>query len=87
MRILEAAAGAVAVALAAAEACRAHGLGQMPEPHAFLDAILSRVRASAVRTGIEHARDVHPQTPIFDVVDTLGNGDRVTAQDTVPYTP
>ncbi len=82
----EAAAGAIAVALAAAEACRTRELGQIPDPADMLDTILSRVPESAVADGIRQARDLPEGTLALDAALALGNGSRVTVHDTVPYT-
>jgi ADP-ribosylglycohydrolase len=81
----EATAGAIAVALAAAEACSAHEQGQLPDPHDFLDLLLARVPESVVRTGILLARDLPEAASVLDAVSVLGNGSHVTAQDTVPF--
>jgi ADP-ribosylglycohydrolase len=80
----EAAAGAIAVAAAAAAAARSQGT-RPPAPRDLLDAIASQVPASAVRDGIERARDLPPDAAVETAAATLGNGGRVTAQDTVPF--
>jgi ADP-ribosylglycohydrolase len=81
----EAAAGAIAIALAAAEAQRARETGSLLSPTDFFDAILARVPESNVQTGIQRARELPMETAVLDVVRVLGNGSRVSVQDTVPY--
>lgn len=81
----EAIAGAVAVAVAAALAWKAQAAHYRP-PHAeFLDAIVERVPHSKVREGIERARGMESVTSIDFPVSVLGNGVKITAQDTVPF--
>jgi ADP-ribosylglycohydrolase len=77
----EAVAGAIAVALAAAQAV------QRPAdpPAAFLDAVIAGVPPSLVREGLLAARDLPRATPIEAVVTALGNGRNISAQDTVPF--
>jgi ADP-ribosylglycohydrolase len=81
----EAIAGAMAVAVAASLACRLRGAGTLPMPAEFIEAILPFVPAGLVRDGIESARDLHPDASVNAAVATLGNGDGVSAQDTVPF--
>jgi len=91
-------AGAVAVAVAAALAWRA-GEGDRPAPGAFLAEIAGRVPAGAVREGLERAADI-PFDPdpaplaagggthdlaAARAAEILGNGSRVSCQDTVPF--
>lgn len=79
-------AGAMAVALAAAYACRLREEVAAPDPHGFLDLILPHVPESTVRAGIQRARDLPSDADISTAVAALGNGSRVSAQDTVPFT-
>ena len=81
----EAAAGAVAVAVGAALAWQGRDLRTRPIRPDFLDGILTLVPESQVRTGIERARDLPPETTVFQAARILGNGDGVSAQDTVPF--
>ena len=81
----EAILGAAAVAVAAAEAGRARLTGEHPEPTTLLDAVLAIIVSSRVRTGIERARGLLGAT-VAEASYTLGNGARVLAQDTVPFT-
>lgn len=82
----EAAAGAMAVAVASAYAARAREEGAKPSHEAFFDGILPRVPESEVRAGIERARDLDPNAPVRAAARELGNGSRVSSQDTVPFT-
>ncbi|MFI6780447.1 ADP-ribosylglycohydrolase family protein [Micromonospora sp. NPDC050276] len=79
-------AGAVAVAVAAALAARARLDGHRPAPERLLAGI-----AAALDPGTEVHRGVHRAAgllgrPLPVVVAALGNGSRVTAQDTVGFT-
>ncbi|MEW2431695.1 ADP-ribosylglycohydrolase family protein [Micromonospora sp. NPDC047644] len=79
-------AGAVAVAVAAALAARARLDGHRPAPERLLAGI-----AAALDPGTEVHRGVHRAVgllgrPVPRVVAALGNGARVTAQDTVGFT-
>jgi len=76
-------AGAVAVAAAAAHAWDLHD--QMKPSRAdFIDAILDYIPDSEVKSGIRKARDIC-STDINHVVGMVGNGSRISVQDTVPY--
>ena len=81
----EAILGAVAVAVAAAEAGRARLAGEHPEPALLLDTVLSIIVTSRVRTGVERARRLLGAS-VAEASYELGNGARVLAQDTVPFT-
>jgi len=81
----EATAGAIAVAIAAALAWQARQEGQLSAPSDFLDRVLPYVPTSIVRAGIANARAIAATSPIRSVVDMLGNGSRVSCQDTVPF--
>lgn len=80
----EAVAGAIAVGVAAAWACRLRG-AEPPDCQEFLDLILPLVPDSVVREKIRHARHLDPDASVAPAVATLGNGERVSAQDTVPF--
>ncbi|HEV8192339.1 MAG TPA: ADP-ribosylglycohydrolase family protein [Ktedonobacterales bacterium] len=82
----EGVAGAVAVALAAALACRLHGGVATADPRDFLDLTFSHMPESAVREGIRQARDLPSDPAISTAVVALGNGGPVSAQDTLPFT-
>jgi ADP-ribosylglycohydrolase len=79
----EAIAGAVAVAAAAALAWRLRG--SAPPAPAFLDRVLELVPESEVRARIGEARNLSPSASVRLAVAALGNGSRVSAQDTVPF--
>jgi ADP-ribosylglycohydrolase len=80
----EAAAGAIAVAIAAAWAWRQ--CDSAMERVEFLDLILPHVPDSHVKRGIARARDLPAETEVEEAARELGNGDFVSAQDTVPFT-
>ncbi|SCF30976.1 ADP-ribosylglycohydrolase family protein [Micromonospora mirobrigensis] len=79
-------AGAVAVAVAAALAARARLAGDRPEPARLLAAVTAALDpAGEVHDGVRRAAALLGR-PLPRVVDALGNGSRITAQDTVPFT-
>ncbi len=80
----EAAAGAVAVAVAAGLASRLGELGERLDLGAFIAEVLREVPEGSVRAGIEQALELPPDSSIARVVRTLGNGDLISCQDTVP---
>ena len=75
--------GAVAVALAAGLASRHKGAPISPRE--FLQKICDRTPESEVRHGIVEALALPSHTPVESVVAVLGNGEKVSAQDTVPF--
>jgi ADP-ribosylglycohydrolase len=77
----EAAAGAVAVALATALAC--HG-EERPVGALLIAAVHDRLPDSDVRRGAERALAVQTDSTIEHAVDVLGNGSHISCQDTVP---
>ncbi|GGM67778.1 ADP-ribosylglycohydrolase family protein [Dactylosporangium sucinum] len=79
----EAILGAVAVAVAAAEAGWARLTRNPPASAELLDTVLAYIVDSRVRTGIERAKIV---TGRAEAAYVLGNGSQVLAQDTVPFT-
>jgi ADP-ribosylglycohydrolase len=81
----EAVLGAVAVAVAAAEAGRARLAGVRPEPGEILDVVLSYLADSRVKAGIVQAQRLLDGN-VEQVAYALGNGSRVLAFDTVPFT-
>jgi ADP-ribosylglycohydrolase len=81
----EAILGAVAVAVAAAEAGRARLAGERPEPAALLDTILGLTADGRVSAGLRTARTLLGAT-VQEAAYELGNGARVRAHDTVPFT-
>jgi ADP-ribosylglycohydrolase len=80
----EAAAGAIAVAVAAALAWRLQGAAP-PQPQDFLDQLLPYIPDSEVARGVRRARDLPPGTPVPTAAASLGNGSKISAQDTVPF--
>lgn len=82
----EAAAGAIGVALAAALASQARAYDTPPDARGFLDTILGYLPESEVRTGVRRARDLDADASVTHAVTVLGNGSRVSSQDTVPFT-
>jgi ADP-ribosylglycohydrolase len=74
-------AGAIAVAVAAALACRGD---ESPTGADFLQAVLEHVPASELATRAQEAMRVPEGLAIELVVAALGNGSQVSAQDTVP---
>ncbi|MFI6518314.1 ADP-ribosylglycohydrolase family protein [Spirillospora sp. NPDC050679] len=80
---VEGIAGAVATAAAAAYA--ASHRGDRVDPRDLLDAALERTTMGEyVRRGLRRARALLAKTPA-EAAHELGNGNRITAQDTVPY--
>lgn len=71
-------AGAVAVAVAASHAAS-------PGPHDLFEAVLDHTPPGYVRQGVERARKLTAATA-EQAAAQLGNGSRITAQDTVPFT-
>lgn len=78
-------AGAIAVAVAAAWAWRLRQDASRPTRAEFLDLILPSVPASEVQTGIQQARELGPRVSTSSAVRKLGNGSKISAQDTVPF--
>ena len=81
----EAAAGAVAVAVGAALAWQWRDLRPRPTLPEFLESVLSLVPDSEVRVGIATALTLPRKTTVSQAAHILGNGDGVSAQDTVPF--
>lgn len=75
-------AGAVAVAVAAAWASAQHPTGPSPE---LLGTALEHTPDGVTREGIVRAAELGLDAEVEEAVDHLGNGSRITAQDTVPY--
>ena len=80
----EAAAGAIAVALAAAFAVRSRRQA-IPPPREFLESIADRLPDSVVKAGVLKAIDLPADTHAVVAGALLGNGAQVTAMDTVPF--
>ena len=77
-------AGAVAVAAAAALAAASRA-GRAPAPAEFLRAAAERTPAGTVRDGLAAAAGLDQGTPPWQAADILGNGQRISAPDTVPF--
>lgn len=75
-------AGAVAVAVATAYAWRLRDA--KPLRPDFIGQVLTHVPPGEVYEGIQLARDLPAETSVSEAAVTLGNGSRVSAQDTVP---
>ncbi|SCG73459.1 ADP-ribosylglycohydrolase family protein [Micromonospora coxensis] len=79
-------AGAVAVAVAASLAARARLDGDRPDPARLLAAVAAALDPAAeVARGVRRAAALLGRS-LAEAVDGLGNGSRVTAQDTVAFT-
>jgi ADP-ribosylglycohydrolase len=79
----EGVAGAIAVATGAALAWE-HGHAPM-KPTEFLARTARQTPASEVQRGLMQALELGPGTSIEQAVSLLGNGAKVSAQDTVPF--
>jgi ADP-ribosylglycohydrolase len=75
-------AGAIAVAVAAAWA-HSHR-GEAPDRDAFFATVLEHTPPGETRTGIEKAQAM-PDADIATAVKTLGSGQKIISQDTVPF--
>jgi ADP-ribosylglycohydrolase len=80
----EAVAGAIAVAVAAACAWRLRG-ADPPGVAGFLDLVRPHAPPGTVAEALERARDLDPETPVPFAANILGNGQAISAQDTVPF--
>jgi ADP-ribosylglycohydrolase len=76
-------AGAVAIAVAAGIACNLKGQ-EKPSRQEFIEAVLTHISESEVKSGIKRAKEIQ-STEIRHVVSMIGNGSRISAQDTVPF--
>ncbi|MFZ6759894.1 ADP-ribosylglycohydrolase family protein [Undibacterium sp. Ji50W] len=77
-------AGAVAVALAAAEACLYRDIGIRPKHAEFLAGIIDLLPQSEVRSKLVRAQSMITVGNMDFPVSVLGNGNNMSAQDTVP---
>jgi ADP-ribosylglycohydrolase len=82
----EAIAGAITVAVAAGMAAKLSGSNSLPTRREFLDELLPYIPVTEVKSQIFRARDMLETTPGIVVAAMLGNGSKVSAQDTVPFT-
>lgn len=76
-------AGAIAVAVATAVAWNLQGQDK-PSRAEFIEKVLPYVPDSEVKSGIKRAKEIQT-TDISHVVGMIGNGSRISAQDTVPF--
>ncbi len=77
-------AGAIAVAVAAAYACRLKGQ-PAPTRQEFIDIVLPHIPNSIVSERLRHARELTEGSTLLLAVAALGNGRMISAQDTVPF--
>jgi ADP-ribosylglycohydrolase len=77
-------AGAIATAVAAALAWRVRDSAKPSRPE-FIGQVLSYLPESEVTSGIRRARDILSDTSTQHAAAMLGNGSRISAQDTVPF--
>ncbi|MBC3919638.1 ADP-ribosylglycohydrolase family protein [Undibacterium sp. CY18W] len=77
-------AGAVAVALAAAQACLCRNAGVRPRHAEFLGEIIALLPQSEVRSKLVRAQTMTTVGNMDFPVSVLGNGNNMSAQDTVP---
>lgn len=80
----EAIAGAIAIAVAAAFACRLKS-NKLLSKTEFLDLILPYIPESEVAARVSRARDLRDEISISSAAAILGNGTKISAQDTVPF--
>ena len=78
-------AGAVATAVATVYAWQFRQAKKRPDYRDFIDAVLPHIPESEVKSGARRARDLSSKTTIEHAAQMLGNGYRITAQDTVPF--
>ncbi|WP_422926935.1 ADP-ribosylglycohydrolase family protein [Singulisphaera sp. PoT] len=76
-------AGAIAVSVASAWACR--NAGRQRSGKAMLEFAAEHTPAGVTRDGIEHAIELDFGLTIEASVEVLGNGSKITAPDTVPF--
>lgn len=81
----EAVSGAVAVSLAAAQACRFREQGDSISADVFLSGIIDRLPGGEVRSKLARGLDLHGVSSRTHASNLLGNGTTMAAQDTVPY--
>ncbi len=80
----EAIAGAITVAVATAVAANAAHTPSR-DPSGFTDTVIQHTPESEVRDRLERIDRLTPSSPLSQVVALLGNGSRITAQDTVAF--
>jgi ADP-ribosylglycohydrolase len=85
MRHSEAIAGAIAVSLAAAFACKLNSTATWTSKGEFIEQIITLVPDSEVKSKIIHADNLAENTSVHSAAQILGNGTHVSDQDTVPF--
>jgi ADP-ribosylglycohydrolase len=78
-------AGAIAVAVAAAWTWRWRKEGQTEPPSALLETVARLTPEGAIRDGIRRALEIPLDDWEHTAANALGNGERITAADTVPF--
>jgi ADP-ribosylglycohydrolase len=76
---------AEAVALDAAHAVRSREEAPVRDWRTFIDVVLRHIPASEVRDTLQLARDLPDDLTIEEVCARIGNGSRISAQNTVPF--
>jgi ADP-ribosylglycohydrolase len=77
-------AGAIAIAVAAAVAWQTRELPEADARERLLHEVLARTPAGETRDGLERARNTSLEFRVETAVGRLGNGSRISSQDTVP---
>jgi ADP-ribosylglycohydrolase len=78
-------AGAIAIAVAAAAAWQTRGLPESEAREQLFDEVLDRTPEGETRDGIDKARNTSLAARVEAAVGRLGNGSRISSQDTVPF--
>ncbi len=81
----EGVAGAIAVAVATAIAWQLKEAKQRPKRSQFIEQILPYIPSSEVKSKVQQAANISARTSLENAVAMLGNGYRISAQDTVPF--
>ncbi len=79
-------AGAIAVAVAAAAAWQVRASPPAEAGRRLLEMVIEQTPASDTVDGIRNAIHLAPDAGVDEAVAVLGNGSRITAPDTVPFT-
>lgn len=78
-------AGAIAIAVAAASAWQTRALPESEAREQLFDEVLDRTPEGETRDGIDKARNTNLSSRVEAAVGRLGNGSRISSQDTVPF--
>jgi ADP-ribosylglycohydrolase len=81
----EAIAGAIAVAITAAWSTRLRGSALLANAAELIDLVIPHVPEGLVRSGLLNARELDESESSSTAARLLGNGENVTAHDTVPF--